>query len=158
MRGKRGFTMIELLVAIAVVTILSLIALPSFLDRRVRSQITEGLPLADLAKPAVEAAWRAKQPLPADNAAAGLPPPDKIVNQVVRSVTLDNGAIHIVFGNQAVGALKDKTVTVRPAGVDDARIVPLTWLCGVAPAPEKATAQGTNKTDVPAGLLPIRCR
>ncbi|MGE4241499.1 pilin [Ramlibacter sp.] len=153
-----GFTLLELMVAIGVVAILMLIALPTYWDRVVRQQVNEALPLAELAKPAVELAWRMGQPLPADNSAAGLPVADKIVNQVVSSVTLDNGAIHIAFGNRAHNALKGKTLTLRPAVVEDARIVPVTWLCGMAPPPEKMTAQGTNRTDVPRELLPPRCR
>jgi type IV pilus assembly protein PilA len=157
-RRSRGFTLLELMVTIAVVAILMLIALPSYLDKLVREQVTEALPLADVLKPAVEAAWRAGGPLPADNAAAGLPPPDKIVNQRVRSVTLADGAIHIAFGNSAHRLLQGKVLTVRPAGVEDARIVPLTWLCGGAAVPEKMAPLGENRTSVPAGLLPLRCR
>ena len=155
---SRGFTLLELMVTIGVMAILMLIALPSYLDKIVREQVVEALPLADIVKPAVQAAWAAKQPLPADNAAAGLPPADKIVNQVVSSVTLEDGAIHIAFGNKAHNSLKGKTLTIRPAVVEDAPVVPITWLCGYAAPPEKMTAKGNNKTDVPAGLLPLRCR
>jgi type IV pilus assembly protein PilA len=157
-RRARGFTLMELMVALAVLVILMLIALPSFLDRQLREQIAEAVPLADLAKPAVEAAWRAGTALPADNAAAGLPAPEKIVNQRVKAVTLDHGAVHILFGNQAHKSLQDKVLTVRPAGVEDARIVPLAWLCGAAKVPDKMTVQGADKTSVPAPLLPLRCR
>jgi type IV pilus assembly protein PilA len=154
----RGFTLIELLAVLAVMAILLTIALPSYLDQRVREQVAEGLPLADLAKPAVQAAWLAGAPLPADNAAAGLPPPQKIVNAWVQSVTVDHGAIHIAFGQRANKLLQGKIVTVRPAGVEDARIVPLTWLCGRAAAPAPMVAQGENRTSLPSGLLPLRCR
>lgn len=157
-RRARGFTLLELMVVLAVIAILALIALPSTLDRQVREQVTEALPLADIAKPAIELAWRTGADLPADNAAAGLPPADKIVSQWVKAVTVDHGAIHIAFGNRANKALQGKVLTVRPAGVPDARIVPVTWLCGAAPAPEKMQAQGDNRTDVPNGLLPPRCR
>lgn len=157
-RGTRGFTLIELLVALSVLAILMLIALPGYMDRIVRDQVAEALPLADLAKPPVELAWRMSAALPADNAAGGLPPPEKIVNQWVQSVTLDQGAIHIAFGNRAHRALQGKVLTLRPAGVADARIVPVTWLCGHAGAPGNMTAQGQDRTTVPAALLPVRCR
>jgi type IV pilus assembly protein PilA len=155
---SRGFTLLELMVTIAVIAILMLIALPSYLDKLVREQVAEALPLADVLKPAVEAAWRAGGAPPADNAAAGLPPPEKIVNQRVRSVTLADGAIHIAFGNSAHRLLQGKVLTVRPAGVDDARIVPLAWLCGGAAVPEKMAPLGENRTSVAPGLLPLRCR
>jgi len=157
-RRTRAFTLLELMVTLSVVALLALIALPSAIDRVVREQVAEALPLADLAKPAVELAWRTAAALPADNAAAGLPPPEKIVNQWVRSVTLDQGAIHIAFGNRAHRSLQGQQLTLRPAGVPDARVVPLTWLCGRAAPPDKMEAQGENRTSVPSGLLPPRCR
>lgn len=155
---ERGFTLLELMVVLSVIAILALIALPSMLDRQVREQVADSLPLADIAKPAIEAAWRLGAPLPADNAAAGLPAPEKIVNPWVKSVTVDHGAIDIAFGNRASKALQGRQLTLRPAGVPDARIVPVTWLCGIAPAPVPMQAQGENRTDVPPGLLPPRCR
>lgn len=41
---------------------------------------------------------------------------------------------------------------------EDTPIVPVTSLCGMAPAPEKMTARGINRNDIPARYLPIRCR
>ena len=159
-KGRRGngFTMLELMMVLAVVAVLALVALPSYVDRIVRQQIGEALPLADLAKPPVEAAWRAGTPLPHDNAAAGLPPPEKIVNQVVQSVSLEDGAIQIHFGHRAQHSLQGKVLTLRPAGVADARVVPVTWLCGKAGAPPPMTAQGEDRTSVPVAYLPLRCR
>ncbi len=158
LRSRRGFTLIELMVVIAVLAILALIALPTYTDKLIRDQIVEALPLADLAKAPVGGAWHSGQPLPADNAAAGLPPADKIVSTLVSSVTLRDGAIHIQFGNRAHGALKGKTLTLRPAVVEDTPVVPVSWLCGKAKAPEKMTAKGEDRTDIPMGLLPLRCR
>jgi type IV pilus assembly protein PilA len=150
--------LIEILVVLAVLAILMLLALPTYLDKLLRDQITEALPLADVLKPPVEAAWRASEPLPADNAAAGLPAPEKIVNERVKSVTLEEGAIHIRFGNRAHQSLQDKVLTIRAAGVPDARVVPLAWLCAAAPVPGNMAAQGENRTTVPAAILPVRCR
>src|SRR5437870_3398449 len=76
----RGFTLIELLIVMAVIAILALIALPSMQDKLVRDQIIEAAKLADVAKGPVAGIWLAKQALPPDNEAAGLPPADKIVS------------------------------------------------------------------------------
>jgi type IV pilus assembly protein PilA len=154
----RGFTMIELLVVIGVIAILALLALPSYTDKFIRDQITEALPLADIAKPPVAAAWSAGQPLPVNNAAAGLPPADKIVNNFVSAVAIEGGAIHMTFGNRANKLLRGKMLTLRPAVVEDAKIVPVTWVCGHAEAPGKMTAKGENRTDIPASYLPLKCR
>jgi type IV pilus assembly protein PilA len=150
--------MLEMMIVIAVMAILALVALPNFTDKLVRDQVAEAVTLAAIAKPAVEAAWRAGKPLPADNAAAGLPAAEKIENNVVSAVTVQDGAIQVSFGNRSHPKLKGKTLSLRPAVVEDAVIVPITWLCGMAPPPGKMTAKGINRTDIPVGLLPLRCR
>jgi type IV pilus assembly protein PilA len=157
-RRAPGFTLVEMLAVLAVIAILAMMVLPSYMDRVVREQVIEALPLADLAKPPIEAAWRNGTPFPTDNAAAVLPPADKIVNARVKSVSVDRGAIHIEFGNQAHRALQGKVLTLRPAGVEDTRVVPVTWLCAAAATPDKMTAHGEDRTTVAPGLLPMRCR
>ncbi|MDB5856468.1 MAG: P(-)rp(+) fimbrial protein [Ramlibacter sp.] len=157
-RPALGFTLIELMVVAGIMVTLMLVTLPGYTDKLVREQVAEALPLADIAKPAFQLAWLAGLPLPADNAAAGLPAADKIVNQQVQAVTVAQGAIHITFGNRAHKDLQGKVLTVRPAGVEDARIVPFTWLCGAMAAPARMTAQGENRTTVPLKFLPARCR
>jgi type IV pilus assembly protein PilA len=157
-RRRRGFTLIEVMVVVAILAILALLALPTYTDKIIRDQIAEALPLAEIAKRPVTAAWSRGQPLPVDNAAAGLPVPDKIVSTMVTSITVQDGAVHVVFGNRAHGLVKGKTLTLRPAVVEDAPVVPIAWICGKAPVPPKMTARGTDRTDVPAAFLPIRCR
>jgi type IV pilus assembly protein PilA len=153
-----GFTMMEAMIVIAIIAILALLALPNYQDKIVRDQIAEALPLADIVKAPVAQAWASTQSFPADNAAAGLPSADKIVNNFVSSVQVRDGAIDITFGQRAHATIKGKVLTLRPAVVEDAPVVPVTWVCGYNTAPEKMTAKGENKTNVPVGLLPLRCR
>jgi type IV pilus assembly protein PilA len=155
---NRGFTLIELMVVIAILAILALLALPSFQAKFVRDQIVEALPLADVAKPPIAASWTATQAFPADNAGAGLPAADKIVNNYVNAVSIQDGAIHIRFGNRANKIIAGKILTLRPAVVEDAPIVPITWVCGYAVQPDKMTIKGESKTDVPVEFLPFKCR
>jgi type IV pilus assembly protein PilA len=157
-KAAAGFTMLEMMAVLAVIAILALMALPSYLDRIVRAQIESALPLADIAKKPLAEAWRFLQEFPADNAAALLPAADKIVGNHVSGLAVENGAIHITFGNKASSAIKGKILTLRPAVVVDEPIVPVAWICGYAVAPEKMTAMGTNKTNIPAELLPFDCR
>lgn len=153
----RGFTLIELMVVVAVIAILALMAVPSLQGRYVREHIAEGVALAKIAKDPVAAAWTATKSVPDDNASAGLPEAHKIVNNVVQSIAIEGGAIHIVFGNKANGALKGKTLTLRPAVVQDAQIVPVAWVCGHANAPANMTALGADRTDIPNNYLPLNC-
>jgi type IV pilus assembly protein PilA len=155
---RTGFTMIEMMVVIGIVAILALLAAPSFQDGIVRDQISGAIPLADIAKAPVAASWAATQSLPADNAAAGLPPAEKIVNNYISSVLVQNGAIQINFGNRANGAIQGKILSIRPAVVEDAPVVPVTWVCGAAEVPGKMTVKGENKTNIAANFLPLSCR
>jgi len=157
-QNQRGFTLIEMAVVIIIIAILASITLPSYLERNVRLQIEAALPLADIAKKPVAAAWTAQMPFPVDNIAAWLPVADKIVNNYVSAVAIQDGAINITFGNQAAGAIRGKILTLRPAVVADAPVVPVTWVCGNANPPDKMTVKGNNQTSVPASYLPLECR
>jgi type IV pilus assembly protein PilA len=152
-----GFTLLELAVVMGVIAILTLMALPSYLDRIVRKQIEAAMPLADVAKRPVAAAWALTQTLPADNTEAGLPSADRIVGNYVSAVQVVAGAVHMTFGNSAHGALKGKVLTLRPAIVEDAPVVPPAWVCGNAAVPAKMTAKGENRTTVPNLYLPLEC-
>jgi type IV pilus assembly protein PilA len=150
--------MMEMMAVVAVIAILATLALPSYFDRIVRDQIKSALPLADIAKQPIAASWLLTQTFPADNASAGLPAPEKIVANYVSAVTVENGAIHMTFGNRANSSIVGKILSLRPAVVDDAPIVPVAWDCGYAEAPDKMTVNGKNRTDIPEPLLPIECR
>jgi type IV pilus assembly protein PilA len=159
MRGARnGFSLMEALIAVAIIGILATLALPSFQASIVRDQIVQAVPLVNIAKKPIELMWTATQALPANNTAAGLPAPAKIVNNFITSVTVQDGAIHITFGNDVNGTIKGKILTLRPAVVDDTPIVPVAWVCGFAAAPGGMTVRGENRTDIPEGLLPFNCK
>lgn len=158
LRDTRGFTLIEMMVVVAIIAILALIALPNGQDKFIRTQINEALPLADIAKTPIAAHWAAAHALLPDNASAGLPTSDKVVNNFIRDLTIQDGAIHITFGNRANALIKDKILTLRPAVIDDAPIVPVTWVCGNAAAPEKMLIKGENRTNIPTNFLPLACR
>jgi type IV pilus assembly protein PilA len=156
--SRAGFTMIELMVVVVIIAILALMAVPSFQDQIVRDQINKALPLADIAKTPAAVSWATLQSFPADNAAAGLPPAEKIVNDAINSVAVQDGAVHITFGNRANGVITGKILSLRAAVVEDAPVVPVTWVCGYAEAPDKMTLHGQNRTNIPASFLPFACR
>lgn len=152
-----GFTLIEIIVVLAVVAILATIAVPSLQGKLVREQIVEAMKIADIAKLPITTMWSLTHQLPADNAAAGLPVADKIVGNFVSSVSVEAGAIHVTFGNRANTAIRGKVLTLRAAVVEDAPVVPLAWVCGHAEAVEKMTVKGTDRTTVPDKFLPLNC-
>jgi type IV pilus assembly protein PilA len=156
-KQQPGFTLLEMLAVIAILAILSALAIPSYQGRIVRKQIEAGISLADIAKRPIAASWAAAQVLPADNVAAGLPVPDKIVSNFVSALSVQDGAINLTFGNRANSAIKGKVLTLRPAVVADAPIVPVEWVCGKAEPPAKMTVKGINQTTVPDGYLPLSC-
>jgi type IV pilus assembly protein PilA len=153
-----GFTMIEMLAVLAVIAILATLAVPSYLDRIVRNEIKAALPLADIAKQPIGAYWSLNQSFPADNVAAGLPAAEKIVANYVSSVSVKDGAILMTFGNRVNKTISGKVLSMRPAIVRDAPIVPIAWVCGNAEAPDGMTVSGQNFTDIPDQLLPADCR
>src|SRR4029077_4257340 len=101
----------------------------------------------------IAASWAATGKLPVDNAAAGLPVADKIVNDYISAVAVESGAIQITFGNHANVAIQGKVLTLRPGVIEDAPIVPVSWVCGNAAPPNKMVVKGLNKTDVPVRFL-----
>lgn len=157
-RPTGGFTLIELVMVLAVIAILALMAVPSYRDKMVREQVVEGTRLADVAKAPIAAAWGAGDDLPADNAEAGLPAPERIVGNLVSAVTVEDGAIHVTFGHQASSALRGKTLSLRAGVMEDERRVPVAWVCGKAAPPGAMQARGRDRTDLPAAFLPANCR
>ena len=146
------------MVVVAIIAILALIAMPSMSQRIVRDQIVEAMKIADVAKAPVAVAWAIAHTLPADNAAAGLPPAEKIVSNYVTSVAVEDGAIQVTFGNKANPAIVGKRLTLRPAVVEDAPVVPVAWLCGHAAAVDKMVAKGADRTTVDPAVLPLNCK
>jgi type IV pilus assembly protein PilA len=157
-RHSAGFTWIELVFVLAVFAILAALALPGLRDGTVRTQVKEGLALADLAKQGVQAAWTATGEMPADNAAAGIPPRDKIIGNLVRDVNVDGGAVTLTYGNNATKMLEGKRLTLRPAVVVDQPRVPVAWICHDVPVPKGMEIRGKDETDIPKNFLPVECR
>ncbi|MBK9114438.1 MAG: pilin [Betaproteobacteria bacterium] len=148
----------ELMIALAIVGILATLAVPALFTPMVRDQIVAAGPLVDLAKKPVAAEWLATQAFPADNAAAGLPAPAKMINNYVTSVAVRDGVIDVTFGNSAHNQIAGRVLTFRPAVVPDAPVVPIAWVCGLADVPAGMTAEGENRTDIAVGLLPFNCQ
>jgi len=153
-----GFTIVEMMVVVAILAILAMIAIPSALTRIIREEVVASLPLAEAAKEPAAAQWKATKTLPADNKEAGLPAADKVVSNLISALVVDQGVIHMTFGNKARTILQGKVLSFRPAVIPESQAVPIAWVCGNAPAPAKMTVMGANKTNIDAKYLPFACK
>ena len=155
---KAGFSVIEMMVVVAIIGILAMIAIPSSMGRIIKEQVWAAIPLSDAAKEPIAAQWKALKTLPVDNIEAGLPTPDKVVSNFINKLEVNNGVIHMTFGNKAHAQIKDKILSIRPAVISESNAVPIAWVCGNAKAPDKMTVLGDNKTDIEGKYLPFACR
>lgn len=158
MRNHRGFTLIELMIVVTIVAVLSSIALPTYQDRIIRTQVSEGIGLSEFVRQSVAAYYSRNKRMPADNAAAGLPEGRLIVGNYVSEVTVKEGAVTITYGNRSNRHLSGKKVALRPAIVEGHAVVPIAWVCGGASVPERMKVLGANDTTLPGPHLPIDCR
>lgn len=96
---QQGLTLIELIIAIAVIAILTAVAIPAYHDYNMHTKAGEGFDLAEAAKKAVEKIYTSTKAWPVDNTAAGLPEAKTITGQYVSSVTVGAyGVVTVTFG------------------------------------------------------------
>jgi type IV pilus assembly protein PilA len=158
MRKHTGFSAIEMMAVVAIIAILAMIAIPSSMGHIIKEQVVAALPLVDVAKEPIAAAWKAAKILPANNEETGLPAPEKVVSNYISRLEVKDGVIHMTFGNKAHPQIKGKILSIRPAVIEESQIVPIAWVCGNAKAPDQMTIKGENKTNVPVEYLPHLCR
>ena len=153
----RGFTLIELMVTVAVIAILATIAIPSNLIHRQRSEVTEALAMATSIRKNITVYYINYHSFPADNSAAGLPEPQFLIGNRVKRIEIEDGAIHITLGNKVSKPLQDKILSMRPAIVTGSPMSPISWLCGSDTPVTGMQAVGINKTDIDNAVVPASC-
>jgi type IV pilus assembly protein PilA len=162
---EAGFTLIELMIVVAIIGIIASMAIPAYQNYTIRSQVAEGLSLAASAKAPIALAYLDDGEAPADRVAAGLTANNAdTAGRYVTSLGVTNGVLVVTYGNDASAIINGLTLTLTPYETADNSVV---WRCGSAPAPiglrELGTAGGGNRAaylapTVPAQYLPATCR
>ena len=152
-----GFTLIEMMVVVAIVSILATIALPSYIAKHQRSDVAKALRMAKNIRSDITNYYSANINFPSDNNEAGLPEPELLIGNKVTRIEVDGGVIHITLGNKVSQSLIGKVVSLRPAVVTGSPTSPISWLCGFDEPVTGMEAVGQNKTDISPGLIPSSC-
>ena len=149
---QKGFTLIELMIVVAIIGILAAIAIPAYQDYTIRSQVSEGLNLAGAVKTAVAERYSQTGVWPTtltelgivDAGGAETPPTGKYVTSVDM---VGPGTIQITYGNQANAAIAAETLALQAFLSPNQDLV---WRCGNAAAPPgtvSTDAAGTDSVD-----------
>ncbi|HEZ0598349.1 TPA: pilin [Neisseria meningitidis] len=161
---QKGFTLIELMIVIAIVGILAAVALPAYQDYTARAQVSEAILLAEGQKSAVTEYYLNHGEWPANNSSAGVATSANIKGKYVQSVTVANGVITAQMASSNVNKeIKDKKLSLWAKRQDGS----VKWFCG-QPV-QRANANGANNDEVTAATgkgtdkidtkhLPSTCR
>jgi type IV pilus assembly protein PilA len=143
MKAVRGFTLIELMIVVAIIAILAAIAIPAYQDYAIRAQVTEGVSLSTGAKAAVWDYISNTGTYPSNNASAGLASAASINGGYVSSVEVRSGKIEVAFaGPKANASIRSETLVLSPISHAGS----IAWTCA-----------GTGTT-LPGKYLPSSCR
>ncbi|CWR95748.1 fimbrial protein [Neisseria meningitidis] len=142
---QKGFTLIELMIVIAIVGILAAVALPAYQDYTARAQVSEAILLAEGQKSAVTEYYLNHGEWPGDNSSAGVASSTDIKGKYVAGVKVEKGVITATMASSNVNnEIKDKKLSLWAKRQDGS----VKWFCGQPVA--RANANGANNDEVTA--------
>jgi len=139
-KSKSGFTLIELMVVVAIVGTLAALAIPAYQDYTIRAQVSEGLQLASGAKTAIEEYYSEHGDWPTNNDAAGVEDQHDIIGKYTEHVSVKDNVIEIKFEYDAHTSIHGKKIDLTATDNDGS----ISWTC---------TGDG-----IPENRLPAACR
>ncbi|HEZ5611478.1 TPA: pilin [Neisseria meningitidis] len=157
---QKGFTLIELMIVIAIVGILAAVALPAYQDYTARAQVSEAILLAEGQKSAVTEYYLNHGEWPGNNSSAGVASSSTIKGKYVKEVTVANGVITATMLSSGVNnEIKGKKLSLWAKRQDGS----VKWFCGqpvtrAAKAKDDVTADTTTNTKIDTKHLPSTCR
>ncbi|HGH6629389.1 TPA: pilin [Neisseria meningitidis] len=154
---QKGFTLIELMIVIAIVGILAAVALPAYQDYTARAQVSEAILLAEGQKSAVTEYYLNHGIWPANNNSAGVATSSKIKGKYVAGVKVEKGVITATMASSNVNnEIKDKKLSLWAKRQDGS----VKWFCGqpVARANGDDVNKATGNNEIDTKHLPSTCR
>lgn len=138
---QNGFTLIELMIVVAIIGILASVAMPAYQSYSVRAQVSEGLNIAGPVQSSMAEFYYDNGTFPTDNADAGLALPAAFTGNYVAGISVNDADVIITYGNDANAQINGQTVLLTATPNQGS----LNWVC-------------TSGGVIPTTLLPAVCR